>query len=414
MTTVNKMKIKTFWFINDYAGSKHHGMVFRDYYIAKELIKKGHKVYIISSSYTHLFKNPPEVNGHYTHETIDGIEYVWIKVLKYNRSTDKKRVFNWFIFLFKTLFLGKQNLPTPDYIVAGQLNPFLIVSARYLARKYKAKLASDIRDLWPLTLTELGGYDTSHPFIRLMQWFSDYSYRKANITTTSLPNAYEYLKTRGLKKERFKFIPNGVSLDDMQSAQPLNENTINQIPKNKFIIGYAGGMGIAKSLDTLLKAAVYLKKYDDIAIVLVGGGRYEVELKKMKQDINLDNVTFIPSIPKDEVPSVLALFDVCFIATKRKKLYQYGVSQNKLFDYLYAAKPILYAINDKNSVIDQSGCGITVDSSNPENIANGAIELYNLSNEQRQNMGKKGKKLILQQHNFQNSAERLLEAFEEL
>ncbi|MDC1429229.1 glycosyltransferase family 4 protein [Emcibacteraceae bacterium] len=408
------MKKKTFWYINDYAGSKHHGMVFRDYYIAKELLKKGHKVYIISAAFSHLFKTPPEIRGHYTHELIDGIEYIWVKVPHYKNSTDKKRVLKWLVFLMKVFWMPKKDLSNPDYIIAGQLNPFLILTVQWLAQKYNAVLACDVRDLWPLTLCDVGGYSPKHPFIRVMQWFSDYAYRNADMITSSLPNAYEYLKTRGLKKEKFQFIPNGISIEDMTNNKPLSKKTLKQIPKNKFIIGYTGGMGIAKCLDSFLNAAVYLKGYSDIEFILVGEGRFEKELKRMKKDLNLNNVRFISAVPKDEVQSVVNLFDVCFIATKKRELYKYGVSQNKLFDYLYAAKPILYAINDHNSVIDQTNCGITVDSSDPKDIARGAIALYGLSIKERVEMGERGKKLISLQHNYKHSAEKLINALENI
>jgi len=92
---------KTIWFFNDYAGSKYHGMEFRNYYVARELVKLGHKVTIVSASYMHLFKQLPKTKGKkYTFEKIDGIDYIWIDVPHYSTSTDKRRVLKWFLFVY--------------------------------------------------------------------------------------------------------------------------------------------------------------------------------------------------------------------------------------------------------------------------------------------------------------------------
>ncbi len=95
---------KTIWFINDYAGSPYHGMEFRHYYLAKEWVKKGYKVYIITASYSHLFRKKPKIDKTFNFGNIDGIDYIWIKVLNYGESTNKKRVLKWFEFKVNFFF----------------------------------------------------------------------------------------------------------------------------------------------------------------------------------------------------------------------------------------------------------------------------------------------------------------------
>ena len=92
---------KNIWIINEYAGSPYHGMEFRHYYLGKELVKLGHSVNVVSSSYSHLFKKLPEKSQ----ENIDGINYVWLKTLNYGDSHNKKRVLKWFIFSYEIFFL---------------------------------------------------------------------------------------------------------------------------------------------------------------------------------------------------------------------------------------------------------------------------------------------------------------------
>jgi hypothetical protein len=86
---------KHIWIINEYAGSPYHGMEFRHYYLAKELIKLDYQITIVSSSYSHLFINQPKKRK----ENIDGVHYLWLKTFNYGNSHSKKRVLKWFLFM---------------------------------------------------------------------------------------------------------------------------------------------------------------------------------------------------------------------------------------------------------------------------------------------------------------------------
>jgi len=405
---------KTIWFFNDYAGSKYHGMEFRNYYVARELVKMGHTVYIVSASYMHLFKKLPTIDGEYTFEDIDGINYIWVDVPHYTTSTDKKRVWKWFVFVKKLYSLPVDKMKNPDYIIASPMAPFLIKPALYFSKKYNAKLAYEIKDIWPLSLMELGGYSKNHPLIWLMQKFANFGYKNADITISVLPNAYEYMKNFGLKKEKFKYIPNGISLDEMDNCVLLNNNTQLKLPKNKFIIGYAGTIGIANALESFVLAGEYLKKYQDICFVIVGDGKYKKHLQELAKNKGLDNITFIEPIPKDEVQSMLKIFDVCFIGWHDKKVYEYGISANKLFDYMYSGKPVLHAFGGKGDLISMANCGLTVPAQNSQEISKGILKLYNLTKEERQEFGKRGKEYVLEHHIYKNIAKEFIETLDSL
>ena len=108
---MHNVTLKNIWIINEYAGTPYHGMEFRHYYLGKALVKLGNKVTVISSSYSHLFKNLPEQEK----ETIDGVDYLWTKTFNYGTSHDKKRVLKWFLFTLKVFSLPFR-LKKPDVI----------------------------------------------------------------------------------------------------------------------------------------------------------------------------------------------------------------------------------------------------------------------------------------------------------
>ncbi len=406
------MSNKTFWFINDYAGSKYHGMEFRHYYIARELIKLGHIVHIISASYSHLFKNLPEITGEYTHEEIDGIKYLWIRTPNYKESTNKLRILKWFIFVKKLYSMPDQLLSKPDYIINSPAAPFTIITAKFYAKKYDAKLIFEVKDIWPLSLMELGGHSRWHPLIILMQWFENYAYKKADMVTSTLSNALEHMAQHGLDPKKFQYIPNGVSLEEMGKIEPLDKATEALIPHDKFIVGYVGTMGFANHLEVLVDVAEILQHQENIAIVLTGDGKDKDRLYKRKIGRNLTNLVFIGPIEKNQVQSILKKADVCYIGGQDKDIYKFGVSPNKLYDYMFAAKPVLYSHTDP--IIERCGYGRFANSQNPQEVADSIIRLYEMNEEQRVEMGALGKEQVLEHHTYDQISKKLLNACNEL
>ncbi|RUM50248.1 MAG: glycosyltransferase WbuB [Hydrogenothermus sp.] len=404
--------MKTIWIINEYAGSIYHGMEYRHYYIGKELVKRGYKVYIISASHSHVFIKQPNVKESFKSENIDGINYLWVKVPKYNHSHDKKRVLKWFIFTLKTYFSLPINLlKKPDIIIVSPMATFPIVSGYKWAKKFNAKLIYEVKDIWPLTLVELGGYSLNHPFIKLMEFFEKFAYKKADKVVSVLTYAYKHMEKQGLDIDKFVYIPNGICLEDYKEIENAPKEVLDRFPKNKFVVIYAGTFGKANALEYLIKAADILKEYKDIHFVLVGKGMEEENLKSLVRKLNSKNITFLPPVSKKQIQDLLKRSDVCYIGLKNETIFKYGVSPNKLFDYMYSEKPILYAINSGNNIIKDANCGISVEAENPKSIAEGVLKLYKMSNTEREILGRNGKKHLLKYHTYKVITDKFEEIF---
>jgi len=387
---------KNIWIINEYAGSPYHGMEFRHYYLGKEFVKLGHNVTIISSSYSHLFKNLPKKRR----ENLDGVEYLWLKTLNYGNSHNKKRVLKWFIFMLKC-FLLPFMLKKPDIIVVSPMAPFPILPAWIIAKVYKAKLIYEVKDIWPLTLVELGGFNVSHPFIRVMGWFEKFALSRSDVIVSNLQNYGEHMKELGIQRD-FVWISNGVDIDELQEIEPLEKDILKQIPKDKFIVGYTGTIGVANTLDSFLESMKYLSN-ENITFILVGDGQ---EKERLIQKYAHPNIIFIDSIPKKQVQNALKLFDVCYIGLKKEKLFKFGVSPNKLYDYMFSSKPIIYGIESGENIVDEANCGLTVEAENPKAITDGIIKLYEMSKEEREKMGKRGRKYVLEHFTYEKLAKK--------
>ena len=159
--------------INHYAGSPKYGMEYRPYYLAKEWIKLGHHVKIVAASESHLRQAKPLTQKKITHENIEGIGYIWLKTPSY-QGNGIKRVLNMLSF-GKSLFFSYPYFLSgfsPDLVIDSSPHPFIIRGAKRIADQYNAKLIFEVRDLWPLSLMELGNINPLHPFILFMVKFN--------------------------------------------------------------------------------------------------------------------------------------------------------------------------------------------------------------------------------------------------
>jgi hypothetical protein len=404
--------------INHYAGSPGLGMEFRPYYLAKEWIRLGHKVTILAADFSHLRIKQPVADSDLQCESIEGIDYVWLRTIRY-KSSGYKRILNILIFTTKLLINYKRIVAkvNPDIVIASSTYPLDIYPAYFIARKNRAKLVFELHDLWPLSPMIIGNYSKYHPFIWLMQRAENFACCKSNCYISLLGNAKDHLIQHGLKREKFFHIPNGFSNDE--KALPgipfpkEHEELIKSIrTKSKLIIGYAGGHEPSNALKSFVKAINYFADDNDIAFVLVGEGSCKQELIEIVRVNNQKNIHFLTSVSKSLVPELLHQFDILYAGGIKSILHYYGTSFNKITDYMLAEKPIIFAVDEPESLVEKIGCGIQIPAENEIELIKTIKLLSGLSKEERIEMGKKGHIYALRELNFTSLAKKFLEAIE--
>ena len=402
--------------INHYAGSQHHGMEFRPYYLAREWMMAGHKVRIIAGSYSHIrAKNPLGVVDNYAMELIDGIEYCWYRTPIY-KGNGIGRVKSILSFIY-SLWRDAKVIATafkPDVVIASSTYPMDIWPAERIAKFAGAKLVYEVHDLWPLSPIELGGMPRWHPFIMWVQWAEDHAYKVANHVVSMLPKTLEYMMSRGLRSDKWAYVPNGVDLGEWNSREQLPaeiEAALKVVRARGLpILCYAGTHGLANALDVLLDAATLLK--GQVELVLVGTGPERDRLMRRVAKEVLSNVTMLPSVPKGSIPELLAMIDIAFIGWHSNPLYRFGISPNKLMDYMMAGKPILHSVSAGNDPVAEVGCGITVPPNDPVAIASAAINLLKLNKEELRWMGKQGEIFVVSERSYSVLAKNFLKILE--
>lgn len=401
--------------INHYAGSIEMGMEFRPYYLGKEWIKLGHSVDIIAGDYSHLRKDNPNVNKDFETSEIDGIRYHWLKTGEYT-GNGIKRALTMFRFVSKLWLNAKKIVKDikPDVVIASSTYPIDTFAAQRIAKFAHAKLIHEVHDMWPATLIEVGGMSKMNPFVLLMQIGENSAYKKSDYVVSLLPNSKEYMIEHGLNPEKFHHIANGVVLEDWNNPKALpaeHQETLKKYrEQDKFIVGYFGGHALSNALDTLVDAAISMADNSHVQIVMVGDGVEKERLKKRARRI--ENICFLPSIPKLCIPNLLKEFDCVYVGAKDSSLYRFGIAMNKIYDSMMGGKPLIYGVNASNNYVERYKCGVEFKPDNPETVVQAIMKIMQLSEEERSTLGLNGKKAVIENYNYQVLAYKFIQVMQ--
>lgn len=399
--------------INHYAGSPEHGMEYRPYYLAREWVRRGHDVTIVAATRSHLRKVNPSAPGGLRFETISGIRYAWVWTPGYRGLV--ARTFN--MLTFVAVLLARAPVWArhwkPDLVISSSTYPLDAFPAWVLARMAGARLVHEVHDLWPLSPIELGGISPRHPFMVLMQLAEDFAYRRSDRVVSLLPKALDHMVSRGMPPEKFVYIPNGVPLDETEEEVPVPSSHQDRLDdlhdRGVFLVGYAGAHGVANALDTVLDAAALLRGLP-VAFVLVGQGPEKERLAAEALKRGLENVLLLPAISRSQVPPFLREMDALYIGLQRQPLFRFGVSPNKLMDYMLASKPVIQAIRAGNDLVQEAGCGLSIEPEDPEQLAEAVRNLAATPREDRDRMGERGRRFVLARHDYRRLADDFLRA----
>lgn len=403
---------KTLWILNHYAISPDMPGGTRHFDLASELVKKGHDVTIFASGFDHhahrYIKIDPKEKIRV--EEYDGVRFVWISTTPYSKN-DWRRVVNMISYGWRVLRCGRGILK-PDVVIGSSMHPFAALAGWRLARRHKARFIFEVRDLWPQTAVDMGAMKESGLPAKLLYTLEKFMYERAEKIIVLLPYAKEYIVSRGISPEKVFWLPNGVNLDRFDHPSPLDPES--EVAKaferyrDRFKVVYVGAHGVPNGLDVILEAAKFIQdKNVDIHFIMVGEGAEKGRLVNKARDLEITNITFCEPVPKQAVPTVLRSSDCLVFSIPSFDIYRYGVSLNKSFDYLASTKPVAMAGNPRNNIVKEANCGIAVESENPKALAEAIIEIYNMPEEKRKELGMNGRRYVEQHHSTKILAEKL-------
>ena len=405
------------WIFNHYAITPDLPGGTRHYDLARELVKRGHQITIFASGFQHSCHREMRLapGERWKVEDVNGVRFVWIKTFPYQRN-NWRRVLNMVSYRLRAWWLGRRlpklspEFEKPNVIIGSSVHLLAVLAAYRVAQFQRAKFIMEVRDLWPQTIIDMGEMSGRNPVIKVLQTLERFLYRKADRIITLLPLAYEYITSCGVPQEKIVWIPNGVDLSRFARVEPRSSSN------NGFNVIYLGAHGQANTLDVLLQAAKIVQERgrQGIEFILVGDGPEKSRLIELGRELELKNVEFRDSVPKSEVPKVLKEAGVTVFILNDLSLYRYGISLNKLYDYLAAGKPVILAGDPVNNPVKQAQCGLTVPPRNPEALVDAVIELSRMPKEEREAMGRRGREYVEKYHAIPVLADRLIEGIEQV
>jgi len=388
--------------INHYAAVPSQAWSTRHVSLGAELVRRGHSVNLFASNFSRGMKSRLGAahGGRIQWEQALSVEMGWLPVPTYS-SNSWGRLWNNLVFAFRVLDLPRNCGAKPDIIYGSTPNPIAALAGWRVARRLGVPFVLEVRDIWPQTLIDMG-MSRFHPFVVLCAAIERHLYSHSDVIVTLLPGAAPHLIAHGAARERIHWIPNGVNFDLVPPVVPPK-------PKEALELMYAGAYGGGNNPELILDAAAKLRERGGppLRFRFLGSGAQEHALLAKRAALNLQNVSFEPPVPRAQVYSLLSEADILLAPYAKLGVHRFGVSLNKLFDYMAVARPIVFANHASNHPVRDSGCGLECPADDPDALVEAISALAGRSLEERWQMGLRGRRYVEQNHDFARLAVKL-------
>ncbi|MCZ4323461.1 glycosyltransferase family 4 protein [Pseudomonas anguilliseptica] len=398
---------KTIWYVTKYFSPKTaNSPGGRGWFLVDEMQRAGYQVLVISSDSNNLV-DLPVLQARVTLQEAGGVKIVWLKTMKYSVAKSLRRILSWFHFEWNLFWLDKSQLPRPDVVIISSLSLLTIINGLLIRFKYKSRLVFEVRDIWPLTIVEEGGFSSGNLFVRGLAWLERLAYRKSDAIVGTMPNLAAHVHNEiGCERPVF-CVPMGVSQDHLSDVVDLPVDYVERyLSSSKFKVVHAGTIGITNALDVFFAAAQAMRKQAGIEFIIVGDGALRQRYQSLYGD--LPNLVFAPKVPRNMVQSVLEKGDLLYFSVHDSKVWDYGQSLNKVIDYMLAAKPVVASYNGYPSMINEAGCGKFVPANDVSLLVAAILEMSSHNHAVREQMGLRGREWLLKNRNYSKLASEYL------
>lgn len=365
----------------------------------RELAGFGHTCVIVTSDANHLTE-VPTLSGPVLKEQRDGLDVYWLRTFKAATAKSWQRIVSWLHFEWRLFRMDTSKLSAPDAIIVSSLSLLTVINGLLLKRRYRTRLVFEVRDIWPLTLVEEGGFTPTNPLVRALGVVERLGYRRADVIVGTMPALDKHVREVLGEDRDVRCIPMGFSGRHVPEAPAPAPATLS--PDRSLVVGYAGTIGITNALETFFEAARALRDEPGISFVVIGGGPL---LERFTQEsADLDSVTFVPKVPKEAVRLELEKCDLLYLSTYPSRVWEFGQSLNKLIDYMISGRPILASFSGYHSMIDEAGCGTFVPAGDATAVAAEIRRYAAMPAQDREELGRRGREWVLANRSYEKLA----------
>ncbi len=354
----------------------------RHFELARYLQEQGHAMTIVASDVSYLTGEKVMSHpGWVGEEVIEGIRVLRAYALPKIHRNFFWRVLAFWVFMITSAWVALR-VKDVDGIMGTTPPLFQAVSAWLVATLRRKPFLLEVRDLWPEFAIDMGIL-TNPLLIWASRRLERFLYARADHLLVNSPAYRDYLMAHGIPAEKISFIPNGVDTAMFDPEADATELRRRWGLEGKFVVTYAGALGLANDIDTLLRAARHLQKMPQVHILLVGDGKERVRLERLARSWHLQNVTFTGAQPKAEMPQFLAASDACVAILKDIPMFR-TTYPNKVFDYMAAGRPTILAIDGViRQVVEAAQGGVFVPPGDDQALAQAIRDLAQHPDEAR-------------------------------
>lgn len=388
-------KKKIIWFLNQNSYMPEDGPHIRHYTFGKYLARRGYEPFVFAANELHHSGMRIDTGDKkYIEKISEGVHFFYVKTFHYEKN-DYKRILNiisYYKILFRICEEAAKKYGKPDVIYASNMYPTALVAGIKMAKKYGVKCICENRDLIPEGFVTKGTFKKTGVLSKILTKWMQGIYYKADALVFTMSGGAQYIRDHKWDKEhggkvdmeRVYYINNGVDLEVSR------ENAVNYVVPDEhldspdcFKVVYFGAIRFLNKMPLFVETAKELKKrgYNNIKILMWGNGTKLDEMRRQLAEYHLDNIVLKGYVEKKYIPGIAKRADL-FIGTGNSCCVgEYGMSFNKLFDYLAAGKPTILPFKVAESIIEANGAGIELDMADASQLTDAIIKYYEMEKE---------------------------------
>ena len=390
-------------YIHQYFTTPEKGGGTRSYEFTRSLVKRGHKVTILTGSKL----NDSLANGKKkTDEYIEGAHVIYLKTSYSTYMTFRRRLWSFVDFSLRSILAGIK-IKGYDLIFATSTPLTVAIPGIILSVLRRVPMVFEVRDLWPEVPIQMGVIK-NFLLIKLLRWCEAFTYRHSNHIIALSPGMVKGILDTGVARNKVTMIPNFCNLSFFK-PEKSNINDLEKLEyNNNPIIAYCGAISYANNLELIIYAAEKLQEMSNpVIFVIAGEGMLKLKLEKLAKVKKLKNVIFLGKIDKYEVVELYRKAIACLVLFKNLPILSTN-SPNKFFDAISTGKPIITNMGGWiGKLVENYKIGFSLENDNSKAIVETAEMLTNMNKNQLEEMGKNARKLAIEKFNSDDMIDKL-------
>ena len=382
--------------------------------LARDFVDRGHKVTVLTGKPNYPkgeYYDGYQYKGVVT-EKYFGAEVIRVPLRKRGAGGGKNLVLNYLSFVYNANDYIRKNKMQYDAILVYEISPITqVYPALFCKKKYGGKVLVWVQDLWPESVTAAGGVKNKL-VLGILDRMVKKIYKKSDVLLVQSEGFKESILSKGDFKSKIIFAPNWAEDLYIEKQMIEPEKVAAMMPKG-FRVMFAGNIGAAQDVESIIKAANETRDIPDIKWVIVGDGRAKSIVETQAKEFGLSKtVVFLGRHPMKQMPTFFSFADIMVVSLKDEYIFSLTIPA-KTQSYMASGKPIVSMLNGEgNRIIENAGCGLTAQSGDYKMLAKNVKKLYKTEKKELSQMGLRGFEYYLSHFDKKTVIDNMLKSME--